>query len=391
MGGLGKYLPITYRTMFIGTLAIAGIFPFAGFFSKDEILFRAFQSNRVIWVLAVSAALMTAFYMFRLMAMTFLGAYRGPAWDHHAGHASSVAADASPRDVRIAATHGAPHPADPHAHGHAAQPKHEVAHGPAEPHGPDDAQGSADVHGGHGHGPWHGPHESPVPMTFPLMALALGAILAGFVGVPAALGGGNAIEGFLEPSFTASESHAAPGISPAADGRVNAGAASESPEHETEHASRGVELGLMAISLFIALLGIWLAHRFYVVSPDTSEALATRFAGAHRILSNKYYVDELYNSTFVAGTFASGRGLWTFDRRVVDGVVNGSGWVTVISAWFSGLTDRAVVDGLVNFVGRLCEEGSFWLRKVQTGLVQNYALLTVFGLFAFLTVYLFVR
>ena len=81
MGGLKKYLPVTYATMFIGTLAIAGIFPFAGFFSKDEILFRAFENNRVIWVLAVAAALMTAFYMFRLMAMTFLGAYRGPAWE----------------------------------------------------------------------------------------------------------------------------------------------------------------------------------------------------------------------------------------------------------------------------------------------------------------------
>ena len=88
---------------------------------------------------------------------------------------------------------------------------------------------------------------------------------------------------------------------------------------------------------------------------------------------------------------ASGRGLWTFDRRVVDGAVNGSSWLTVISAWFSSLTDRTVVDGLVNLVGRICEEGSFWFRKVQTGLVQNYALLMLFGVFAFLSVYLFVR
>src|SRR5260221_449948 len=151
MGGLKKHLPVTFATMMIGTLAIAGIFPLAGFFSKDEILFRAFVANKAIWVLAVITAFMTAFYMYRLMSMTFFGGYHGPAWD-----------------------------ADPHAHA--------GAH--------DDS---------HGHGPWHGPHESPTPMTFPLMALAVGAIVAGFVGIPAAIGGGNSIEKFLEPSFTAQE------------------------------------------------------------------------------------------------------------------------------------------------------------------------------------------
>src|SRR5205807_2224409 len=80
----------------------------------------------------------------------------------------------------------------------------------------------------------------------------------------------------------------------------------------------------------IAVIGIALAWRFYVTSPDISEGLAERWAGAHRTLSNKYYVDELYNATIIAGTMASGRGLWTFDRRVVDGVVNGSGWVTMV-------------------------------------------------------------
>ena len=81
MGGLKKYLPVTFLTMLIGTLAIAGIPPLSGFFSKDEILFRSYLSNTAIWALAVVTALMTAFYMFRLMAMTFFGAYRGPAWE----------------------------------------------------------------------------------------------------------------------------------------------------------------------------------------------------------------------------------------------------------------------------------------------------------------------
>src|SRR6202166_4231714 len=92
MGGLKKYLPVTFATMMIGTLAIAGIPPFAGFFSKDEILFRAFLSNKAIWGLAVVTAMMTAFYMFRLVSMTFFGLYRGPAWDTAGPAAGALAA-----------------------------------------------------------------------------------------------------------------------------------------------------------------------------------------------------------------------------------------------------------------------------------------------------------
>src|SRR6202140_4676010 len=97
MGGLKQYLPVTYATMLIGTLAIAGIPPLAGFFSKDEILLRAFLANKAIWVVAVATALMTAFYMFRLVYMTFAGAYRGPAWES-AGH-GALAGDAHGRDA----------------------------------------------------------------------------------------------------------------------------------------------------------------------------------------------------------------------------------------------------------------------------------------------------
>jgi NADH-quinone oxidoreductase subunit L len=368
MGGLKKYLPVTFATMMIGTLAIAGIFPFAGFFSKDEILFKAFLANKAIWVIAVASALMTAFYMARLMFMTFWGGYRGPAWETE-----------THSDVVVAAQHGARHPADAHAHGHAHEPDHEVSHGPAEPH---DAAGH-----GHGHGPWHGPHESPTPMTFPLMALAVGAIVAGFIGVPAALGGSNTIEHFLEPSFTAQEVHGAGAIEPARPEPDHAAAA----EHETAHPSRAEELGLMGFSVLIALLGIGLAHKFYVTSPEISESLAERWAGLHRTLSNKYYVDELYDATVISGTFASGRGLWTFDRKVVDGAVNGTSWVTLAGSWLSGLTDRTVVDGAVNLVGWTVQESSHVFRRLQTGLVQNYALLMLFGIFAFVSVYLFMR
>jgi len=144
----------------------------------------------------------------------------------------------------------------------------------------------------------------------------------------------------------------------------------------------------MAFSVLIAIGGIALAYKIYVTNPDASERLAQRWAGIHRTLLNKYYVDEMYDATVISGTFASARGLWTFDRRVVDGAVNGSGWITLVGSWFSGLTDRAVVDGLVNLVGRICEEGSFWFRRLQTGLVQNYALLMLFGIFAFVSIYL---
>ena len=109
--------------MLIGTLAIAGIPPFSGFFSKDEFSSARSMANKIIWVLAVATALMTAFYMFRLMAMTFFGTYRGPAWETH-----------SRADVVTAAIHGVPHPADPHAHGQAHKKNHEVSHGPAELH-----------------------------------------------------------------------------------------------------------------------------------------------------------------------------------------------------------------------------------------------------------------
>ena len=371
MGDLRRYMPVTYMTMMIGTLAIAGIFPLAGFFSKDEILFRAFLTNKIIWGFGVITALMTAFYMFRLMSMTFLGNYRGPSWEH-----------TTPAAAHAAAAHGVPHPTDPHAHGQAHKVQHDVSHGPAGVHDP-----GHDAHG-HGHGPWHGPHESPQAMTVPLMVLAVGAIVAGFASVPPALGGSAALEHFLEPSFTA-HSAAEGTAAPAAEAAPEPAAAEAA--HEEPHVSHAAELGLMAFSVMIALIGIGVAYRLYVLSPQTADGLKERFAGAHSLLYNKYFVDELYNSTFVSGTMKSSFGLWGFDRRVVDGAVNGSGWLTVFMSWVSSLVDRYVVDGAVNLVGRSSEESSFIFRRVQTGLIQNYALLMLAGVCAFVSIYLLVR
>ena len=315
MGGMKLYMPTTFITMFIGAIAIAGVPPFSGFFSKDEILYRTFLSNKWLWGLAVITAGMTAFYMFRLIFMTFFGNYRGPAWEH--------------------AGSGSDHPEE---HGHA----------------------------------WHGPHESPSLMTAPLMILAVGAFAAGFVGIPAALGGNNTIEHFLEPSFVAES---------AAHG--------EAAEHSAAHLS--TELGLMVFSVLVAFAGIGLAYHLYVRRRDQAEQLATNWAGAHRVLTNKYYVDEAYDATAVRGTMASARGLWTVDRNVVDGAVNGAGWLTRALSWVSHVLDKYVVDGLVNLVGWICHEGSYTFRRIQTGLIQNYAVATLFGVFVFVTMYLVAR
>ncbi|HET8796177.1 MAG TPA: NADH-quinone oxidoreductase subunit L, partial [Thermoanaerobaculia bacterium] len=144
MGGLRKYMPRTHLTMLIATIAIAGIPPLAGFFSKDEILANAFGHSKFVWVLGAIAAGFTAFYMFRLYFMTFHGEYRGRS---------------------EASAHGA------HA-----------AHGDAH-----DAHGSAHHDDAHGHG--GDPHESPLSMTGVLVILAVLSIIGGWIGIPAALGG----------------------------------------------------------------------------------------------------------------------------------------------------------------------------------------------------------
>jgi NADH-quinone oxidoreductase subunit L len=152
--------------------------------------------------------------------------------------------------------------------------------------------------------------------------------------------------------------------------------------------SWGGEMALMLLSVGLALAGISFAWRIYVKKPDISSRLAERWSGAHRTLTNKYYVDELYDATVVRGTLAGGQGLWGFDKTVVDGVVNGSGWVTRVTSWISAKFDEYVVDGLVNLVGWGTGESSFVFRRFQTGLIQNYALLMLAGVFVFLSVYL---
>jgi NADH-quinone oxidoreductase subunit L len=155
------------------------------------------------------------------------------------------------------------------------------------------------------------------------------------VGVPAVLPFGNdGIERFLEPSFTARAvvaeagaggGHAAVSIHEGAASAAIAIAPEGATSEATAHLSTLGELGLMGLSVLIGVVGILTAYRFYVRAPEIAENLARRFAGPHRVLLNKYYVDELYGATAVAGTMASARGLWVFDSTVVDGAVNGTG------------------------------------------------------------------
>jgi NADH-quinone oxidoreductase subunit L len=285
----------------VGCIAIAGIPPLAGFFSKDEILWSAFKIGgygQIVWGLGFVAAAMTAFYMFRLYHMTFSGTFRGtPEQEKHV-------------------------------------------------------------------------HESPASMVVPLQVLALGSIVAGFLGVPAALGGGNFIEHFLEPAIEPAH-HALAEV-------FNAPV----PGHSTEYA-------LMGLSIGIAAAGILLAFRMYLWQPALAGKLATSFAGVYRVLLNKYYVDELYGAVFVRGlAIGGGNTLWGTDKTFIDGgdgsvrpawplSVNGLAWVARdIVAKLSDFWDRWIVDGILcKLTDHVFDNLSYVFRAVQNGLVQHYALM----------------
>jgi NADH-quinone oxidoreductase subunit L len=257
MGGLRGYMPITYATFLVGTLAIAGIPGFAGFFSKDMILAQAFASSPFLWLLGLCGAALTAFYMFRLFFLVFWG------------------------DCRAAA----------HTRSHL--------------------------------------HESPSTMTVPLIVLAVLSVVGGYVGLPPVFAWGDQFGAFLAPVFSAA--------------------------HPSEHHMPvSVELALMAASVGVAVLGIWLAYQLYVVAPARAERWAAEFPRLYRVLLNKYYVDELYDTVFVRPTVQLAHFLWRqFDVAVVDGAVNGAGEAV-------GETGR-------------------WLRRWQTGNVQHYALSLLVG------------
>ena len=347
MGGLKKYLPITYWTFLIGALAIAGVPLLSGFFSKDEILFKTYTAestpgHTLMWVIAVITSLMTATYMFRLVFLTFHGERRHDAPAPEQVEEEEPVAGLPPEGGSYAAAHGS------HAPAHAA-----AAHAPVA---------AAHAGHGHGHGGGHGdPHEAPWSMAIPLILLAIGSVVAGYVGVPHALHGSNRIESFLEPSFEA-HSTEAPGAAAPAETHV---AGAEAGAAET-HADTATELNLMIFSSVIALIGIGVAAYLWLGKRGTVDAIAGSLAPIHRLLLGKYYVDELYDAGIVqpVKTLSTG-GLW-------KGV------------------DAGLIDGTVNGVGLVVSGTSSVLRRTQTGSIRTYAFALFAGAISILAYYLFV-
>jgi NADH-quinone oxidoreductase subunit L len=339
MGGLRKYMPRTRVTMLIACIAIAGFPPLAGFFSKDEILATTFEHHGFLYFLGMAAATLTAFYMFRLYFMTFSGDYRAA---HVEGHPES----------------------EPEHAGHDLIPGQLHLD-----------QGDAHSDKAHGHhAESHDPHESPWSMTGVLWILAILAVVGGLVGLPEMFGGSHP---------TLFQRWLLPVLLPLGGERF-----------EFAEAGHLQDALLILSSVAVATLGWFMAFVLYKKDPTFARAtsLRLRFAFLHRLLENKYYVDELYNRVFVGGTLAFSRALSWFDAHIIDGIVNGVRHVTVILLGHgSWLFDRFVVDGAVNGVGFTARGGSRLFRKLQSGFVQNYALVMGGGIVLVAAVYLFTK
>ena len=274
MGGLRKYMPITSTCFLIGTLAICGIPPFAGFWSKDEILSSAFASNPALWVVGWLTAGITAFYMFRMYFSTFEGQFRGN--------------DTTIQQQLTAAANGPNYAFGP------------GAMNPEELHSDDHGHGH-----NHGHGHSDSPHESPWTMTIALMALAVPSVFIGLLGTPF----NNYFEMFIH----------APGESIA-----------EVMEHLAEF-----ELGEFVImagsSVGIALIGITLASLMYLKHQIAPNAIAKKIQPLYQFSLNKWYLDDINDLLFVKGSRRLARQILEVDYRVVDGAVNLTGLVALVT------------------------------------------------------------
>jgi NAD(P)H-quinone oxidoreductase subunit 5 len=280
MGGLRRYMPITALTFLVGTLAICGIPPFAGFWSKDEILGSAFAANPALWGVGWLTAGITAFYMFRMYFSTFEGEFRGE---------SATMKQGVLADWGIVANLSSPGS----DHGHDAHDDHSHSH-ESHDHG----------HDAHGHH-HHSPHESPWTMTFPLVMLAIPSIFIGLVGTPFA----NRFEAFIYPPGEVLEL-----------------------AHEAAEAFDWTEFLVMAgSSVGIALIGITLASLMYASKIINPAAIAQTIQPLYQFSKNKWYLDDLNDLLFVQGSRRLARQVLEVDAKVVDGLVNLTGLVTLVS------------------------------------------------------------
>jgi NADH-quinone oxidoreductase subunit L len=385
MGGLRKYMPITFATMLTGWLAISGIPIFAGFFSKDEILWKTWSTGaaaipepwgKILWGVGAVTALLTAVYMTRLMVLTFWGEERFR--ETHAGaqadeaHAHASAEGAKPHDAALPSAGDRPH----HMPGAGLHETHDLpAHAGVYF---DDEEEDAHKH----HGPVT-PHESPWSMTAPLIVLAILSTFGGLVGVPYALsslvglGDVNVFEHTLEPvvahpgghaaaadhgttsaTSAGGEAHGVEMLSPAPqphDGAspvtVAAGGPVEPALTPAAHDPHEVSMERLftLVSVVVAALGIGIGWTVFRRRP---------LLKMPRILENKYYVDEAY------------------DAVVIEPVEAGSR--TVLWRFF----DLGVIDGLVNGTGRLVSQVGGVLRYLQPGFVRSYAAIILLGALA---------
>jgi NADH-quinone oxidoreductase subunit L len=333
MGNLKKYMPVTFITMAMGWLAICGIPIWAGFFSKDEILYKTFAAdsyfpvsdfpgNKILWVVATLTAILTAVYMTRMMIMTFWGKERFydalPGEDHHDDHAHD----------------------DEHANAHADDDDEEHHH--ALPHD-------------------FKPHESPWSMTVPLIALAILSTIGGLVGIPYAMsslvgaGDVNAFEHTLDSVIAKASKGGNELHSPAVSvekKEVKHFFAAEKPaavgESHEEHSPEVIakERWLALLSTVLAFVGIGIGFALFRNNPLRKMPL---------ILEQKWRLDEFYNGYIVDPiTKLSREGLWKgFDLGFIDGVVNG--------------------------IGHFVSELGNLVRHVQVGFVRSYAAFIMLG------------
>ena len=281
MGGLKKFMPVTAATFIIGWLAIAGVFPFAGFWSKDEILAKAFYSGgasgKALWAVGLVAALLTAFYMTRQVWLVFYGNERFRQVAHDVGHDTG------------------------HDDGHATDADHA-----------------------------HEPHESPVTMLLPLVVLSGLSIVGGFLSLPFTKPNLEFMTRWLEPSLEGAK------------------------EIHIESFGAGFMLSVGAV--VVGLIGIVVGRAMYLrgLPDDGVDPMETKLGAVGRVLENAYFID-IGLAKFVSGPATK------FATFLAEGI------------------DRKTIDGAVNGIGKSVREAGDGLRRMQTGLVRNYALAIVAG------------
>jgi NADH-quinone oxidoreductase subunit L len=354
MGGLRKYMPITFASMGFATLAINGIFPFSGFFSKDEILWKVFEGwyqhghytgptlNLVAWILGMLGAFCTAFYMTRLIVMTFYGEYRGAG---HDPYHLAVPSEAHGHDDHGHDDHGYDdHGYDDHGHAHVPEVQALASHG-------------SDEHA-------HGPAEVSWRMWLPVAILAGLAVVGGFLNYPESL-------------------HRILPIVPAElfSKWVEPLLYQVAPVHHGEHVPPFIEYGLMLFANIWAGSAIFMAWVIYKKDPSWSRAKAfvTRFPNLFRWVNAKYYVDEFYDGYLIEPIKRFSAQLWSFDTWVVDGMVNGAARFTLKWAALMNWVDEYLVDGAVDLTEYIVQETSSVFRSLQSGRVQHYAFVMFLG------------